>query len=103
MHELPIGYAALRSSDLPASEWAKVHVVHDPNLLRKTSRAGWRESAMAERIKALDAEQVAELAAWTEAFAAQSERERDAPPPGPGAKPKPKPKKGKRGRRGRAA
>ena len=52
--ELPIGYAALRSSDLPASEWDKVSVLHDPNLLRKASRQGWKEARMAERIKPLD-------------------------------------------------
>lgn len=55
-NELPVGYAALRPSDLPAAEWAKVHALHDPNLLRKTSRAGWREAKMAERVGAIDAE-----------------------------------------------
>ena len=52
--ELPISYAALRVSDLSAAEWAKVHVLHDPNLLRKASRAGFREARVAERLKDLE-------------------------------------------------
>lgn len=103
VHELPIGYAALRSSDLPAAEWRKVHAIHDPNLLRKAQRTGWKESGMADRIKHLDAAQEADLAAgeFSKAFASQSERERDAPPPDPkqAKKPKAGARKSKRGRR----
>ena len=98
VHELPIGYAALRSSDLLAAEWPKVHVLHDPNLLRKAARAGWKESGMSERIKLLDAAQSVQLASFSEVWSAQSERERDAPPPDPNAK-RQKGKKSKRGRR----
>ena len=61
VHELPAGYAALRSTDLDAAEWAKVHVLHDPNLLRKAARAGWRDARMAERLKPIDELQAAEL------------------------------------------
>ena len=61
VHELPIGYGALRSSDLAGDEWAKVHLLHDPNLLRKASRKGWSAAGMAERVRAIDAAQVAEL------------------------------------------
>ena len=101
IHELPIGYAALRSSDLPAAEWPKVHIVHDPNLLRKAQRAGWKESGMTDRIKLVDAAQAAVFATadFSKAFAAQSERERDAPAPDPKLAKKPKAKKSKRGRR----
>ena len=99
VHELPIGYGALRTSDLPATEWGEVHVLHDPNLLRKASRAGWKESGMAERVKLLDAAQAAALTPFKEAFAAQSERERAAPREPVNQKLK---KRGKRGlRRGR--
>lgn len=102
IHELPIGYAALRSSDLPAAEWPKVHVLHDPNLLRKAQRAGWKESGMADRIKLIDAAQAALFATsdLSKAFASQSQRERDAPQaPDPKLAKKPKAKKSKRGRR----
>ena len=61
VHELPIGYAALRASDLPAAEWAKVHVLHDPNLLRKSGRAGWQQAGMAHRLRAVDELQAAEV------------------------------------------
>ena len=55
MYELPAGYAALRCSDFSAEEWPRVRVLHDPNLLRKASRSGWRDAGMAERLKNLDA------------------------------------------------
>ena len=61
VHELPIGYGALRSTDISAAEWQKVHVLHDPNLLRKAGRTGWKEAGMAEVLKAIDALQAAEL------------------------------------------
>ena len=48
--ELPAGYATMRTADLPAAEWRKVHVLHDPNLLRKSSRAGWKEASMASTL-----------------------------------------------------
>ena len=55
VYELPAGYAALRCSDFSVEEWPRVRVLHDPNLLRKASRSGWREAGMAERLKELDA------------------------------------------------
>lgn len=95
INELPIGYAALRSSDLPAAEWDKVHVVHDPNLLRGASRAGWRDAGMAARLKPIDAWQAAEvrdhLGQAQQAAAIETEK--------PKAKPKAAPKKRARGRR----
>ena len=33
VHELPAGYAALRTADMPASEWLRVHIVHDAHLI----------------------------------------------------------------------
>ena len=54
--ELPAGYAALRSADLSATEWAKVSVIHDPNLMRKSGRAGWRDSAARAALSEIDAE-----------------------------------------------
>ena len=38
VHELPAGYAAMRTADLPAAEWEKVHVVHDAHLIHDVSR-----------------------------------------------------------------
>jgi len=55
VYELPAGYAALRCSDFSVEEWPRVRVLHDPNLLRKASRSGWRDAGMAERLKELDA------------------------------------------------
>ena len=55
-HELPAGYAALRSADFDAASWARVSALHDPNLLRKAGRAGWREAGMKQRVRALDNE-----------------------------------------------
>jgi len=55
VHELPAGYAALRCSDFPTAEWRRVQVLHDPNLLRKTSRLGWREAGMNERLRHVEA------------------------------------------------
>ena len=55
-HELPAGYAALRSADFYAASWARVSALHDPNLLRKAGRAGWREAGMRQRLRALDDE-----------------------------------------------
>ena len=52
--ELPIGYAALRSTDLSAQDWPQVHLLHDPNLLRKASRSGWKAAGMAERLAQAD-------------------------------------------------
>ena len=60
-HELPAGYAALRSADFDAAGWARVSALHDPNLLRKAGRAGWRDAGMPRRLRALD-EQAATLA-----------------------------------------
>ena len=54
VHELPAGYAALRSADFSAAEWRHVHVLHDPNLLRKAGRDGWKEASMADVVKRLD-------------------------------------------------
>ncbi|KAL3893547.1 MAG: hypothetical protein SGPRY_014156, partial [Prymnesium sp.] len=55
-YELPASYGALRSSDFSTAEWAKVHVLHDPNLLRRASRAGFQAAGVEARIKQLDAE-----------------------------------------------
>ena len=90
VNELPIGYAALRSSDLPAAEWRKVHVLHDPNLLRKSSRAGWKEASMASTLHPLDLWQVNEVKDHI-----QPALESASPPP----KPKGAPKRRARGRR----
>ena len=55
VHALPAGYAALRCSDLPADDWAsQVRVLHDPNLLRKASRAGFKQANVVERLKSFD-------------------------------------------------
>ena len=92
VHELPIGYAALRSSDLPAAEWAKVHVLHDPNLLRKAGRAGWKEAQMEEAaLKPINALQMAEMRDGIGPLLAAA-----TPPPKPKAKPKKRKARGKR-------
>ena len=44
--ELPAGYATLRSADLAHDEWAHVHILHDPNLLRKAGRKGFVQAGM---------------------------------------------------------
>jgi hypothetical protein len=54
-HALPAGYGALRCTDLPAAEWDLVHVLHDPNLLRKAARDGWKEARMVQRLQSFDA------------------------------------------------
>ena len=54
--ELPADYAALRCADLSAAEWGRVHVLHDPNLLRKSGRRGWRDSAARSALVEIDAE-----------------------------------------------
>ena len=82
--------AALRSSDLPAAEWRKVHVLHDPNLLRKSSRAGWKEASMASTLHPLDLWQGNEVKDHI-----QPALESASPPP----KPKGAPKRRARGRR----
>ena len=63
IHELPAGFGALRCSNLSAAEWSRAHLLHDPNLLRKSVRSGWREAQMDVRIKQLDAEADREMAA----------------------------------------
>jgi len=57
-HELPAGYAALRSAGFGADGWRRAHVLHDPNLLRKAgnARAGWKEAGMAARLRPIDDE-----------------------------------------------
>ena len=51
VNELPIGYAALRSSNLSATDWLhKVHVLHDPNLLRKAASKGFKAARMDEDV-----------------------------------------------------
>ena len=56
VHELPAGYCALRAADLPAEEWGRVHVLHDPHLIHKYHRAGWEASNLSARIRALELE-----------------------------------------------
>lgn len=63
IHELPAGFGALRCSNLSAVEWQRAHLLHDPNLLRKSVRSGWRESQMDVRLKQLDEETDREMAA----------------------------------------
>ncbi|KAL1503926.1 hypothetical protein AB1Y20_012387 [Prymnesium parvum] len=60
-YELPAGYAALRSSNFSAAEWAQVHVLHDPNLLRGCKREGFVEAQVARRVKQLDIAAQAEM------------------------------------------
>ena len=57
----PAGYAALRSAGFDAPSWGRASALHDPNLLRKAGRAGWRDAGMPRRLRALD-EQAATLA-----------------------------------------
>jgi hypothetical protein len=54
--ELPAGYAALRTADLPAAEWRKVHVVHDAHLIHDVQRTGWHDAGMLARVDAVDKE-----------------------------------------------
>ena len=54
VYELPAGYCALRTADLNAEEWARVHVLHDPHLIHKSHRDGWERAALSERVNALD-------------------------------------------------
>ena len=91
--ELPAGYAALRSADLPAAEWAKVSVIHDANLLRKSGRAGWRDSAARAALREIDAEAERAFAPF-EAAMRQARRR--------GAGAVEQKGRGRRGRRGRA-
>lgn len=55
-HELPAGYAAMRTADLPGSEWKKVAIVHDAHLIHDVSRAGWHAAEMTPVINAPDLE-----------------------------------------------
>ena len=61
-HELPAGYCALRAAALPAAEWPKVHVLHDPHLIHSFHRHGFEEAGMLTRLSALEAETDAEVA-----------------------------------------
>ena len=94
-HELPAGYAALRSAGFDAASWARVSALHDPNLLRKAGREGWRESGMKQRVRELDDE----ASKYSKAFEAAVREQQTAMQPtkrsGGG-------KKQRRGRRGRA-
>ena len=56
VHELPAGYAAMRTADLPATEWPKVHIVHDAHLIHDVQRAGWHAAEMTARVEAPNAE-----------------------------------------------
>ena len=55
VHELPAAYCALRTADLPAAEWPKVRVLHDPHLLHTFHRDGWVAAGMAARLAAIEA------------------------------------------------
>ena len=50
VYELPAGFAAMRTADLPAAEWPKVHVVHDAHLIHDVQRAGWHAAGMTARV-----------------------------------------------------
>ena len=54
VHELPAGYAALRTADLSATEWPKVHIVHDAHLIHDVQRAGWHAASMTPVLSAFD-------------------------------------------------
>lgn len=56
VHELPAGYAAMRTADLPAAEWPHVHIVHDAHLIHDVSRAGWHAAGMKDRVESVDKE-----------------------------------------------
>ena len=62
VHELPAAYCALRTADLPAAEWPKVRVLHDPHLLHTFHRDGWLAAGMAARLAAIEALTDAEMA-----------------------------------------
>ena len=55
-YELPAGYAAMRTADLPTSEWGKVHIVHDAHLIHDVQRAGWHGAGMTAIVDAVDKE-----------------------------------------------
>ena len=74
-HELPAGFGALRSSNFTAAEWGRVSVVHDPNLLRKSVRGGWKDAKMSERLRAIEDAAEAEMKSFEPLLAAA------APPP----------------------
>jgi len=54
VYELPAGYAALRTADLPAAEWSKVSIVHDAHLIHDVSREGWHAAGMGAIVPAID-------------------------------------------------
>ena len=84
VHELPAGYAALRCSDFAADEWRAARLLHDPNLLRKGGghghRVGWKEAAMAERLRQLDGLVVNQTSALWAVMKAEHEAEATAAP-----------------------
>ena len=91
-YELPAGYAAMRTADLPTSEWGKVHIVHDAHLIHDVQRAGWHGAGMTAIVDAVDKEA-------TKLFKAEFNADFADPPkkkPGGG-----RGGRGKRGRRGR--
>ena len=55
-YELPVRYATMRTADLPASEWPKVHIVHDAHLIHDVSRAGWHGASMTPIVTRADQE-----------------------------------------------
>ena len=59
--ELPAGYAALRTADLPAHEWPKVSIVHDAHLIHDVQRAGWHAAGMLTRVVSVDKQATHEL------------------------------------------
>ena len=89
-HELPAGYATMRTADLSAESWRRVHIVHDAHLIHDVSRGGWHEAGMTARVTAVDKEARRQ---FEQHFAVHFEEPR----------PKGKGRGGKgRGRRGRA-
>ena len=53
-YELPAGFAAMRTADLPGDEWPKVSVVHDAHLIHDVSRDGWHAAGMLTPITEVD-------------------------------------------------
>ena len=54
VYELPAGYAAMRTADLPAAEWSNVHIVHDAHLIHDVQRRGWHEALMTGKVVSVD-------------------------------------------------
>ena len=56
VHELPAGFAAMRTADLSSEDWGEVSIVHDAHLIHDVQRAGWHAARMGPKVEALDRE-----------------------------------------------